>query len=148
MVHLGPPTVLWPFLIFSQRASDSRESPQKTLRFENVSTLKSDSQEKGVQFGNPATIRENQAIRANLRIDSRESGHLRVDFVVTLVEGFHSRPNPGLPPSLMTLVALEPRDLETATFCSKPSILLPVHLIRHNSPHVLVRLNHLSPGLR
>ena len=32
---------------------------------------------KGVQFGNPETIRENQAIRANLRIDSRESGHLR-----------------------------------------------------------------------
>ena len=33
---------------------------------------------KGVQFGNPQaeTIRENQAIRANLRIDSRESGHL------------------------------------------------------------------------
>ena len=28
----------------------------------------------GVQFGNPETIRENQAIRANLRIDSRESG--------------------------------------------------------------------------
>ena len=31
---------------------------------------------KGVQFGKPETIRENQAIRANLRIDSRESGHL------------------------------------------------------------------------
>ena len=31
---------------------------------------------KGVQFGNPKTIRENQAIRANLRIDSREPGHL------------------------------------------------------------------------
>ena len=31
---------------------------------------------KGVQFGNAETIRENQAIRANLRIDSRESGHL------------------------------------------------------------------------
>ena len=30
----------------------------------------------GVQFGNAKTIRENQAIRANLRIDSRESGHL------------------------------------------------------------------------
>ena len=32
---------------------------------------------KGVRFSNPETIRENQAIRANLRIDSRESGHLR-----------------------------------------------------------------------
>ena len=32
---------------------------------------------KGVQFGNPGTICENQAIRANLRIDSRESCHLR-----------------------------------------------------------------------
>ena len=30
----------------------------------------------GVQLGNPETIRENQAIRANLQIDSRESGHL------------------------------------------------------------------------
>ena len=34
---------------------------------------------KGVRFGNPETIRENQAIRTNLRIDSRESGHLRVN---------------------------------------------------------------------
>ena len=33
---------------------------------------------KRVQFGNPETIRENQVIRANLRIDSRESGHLSV----------------------------------------------------------------------
>ena len=32
---------------------------------------------KGVQFGNPEAIRENQAIHANLQIDSRESGHLR-----------------------------------------------------------------------
>ena len=32
---------------------------------------------KGVERGNPETIRENQAIRANLRIDSRESDHLR-----------------------------------------------------------------------
>ena len=31
---------------------------------------------KGVRFGNAATIRENQAMRANLRIDSRELGHL------------------------------------------------------------------------
>ena len=31
---------------------------------------------KGVQFGKPETIRENLAIRANLRIDSHESGHL------------------------------------------------------------------------
>ena len=36
---------------------------------------------KGVQFGNPETIRENQAIRANLRIDSRKSGHLRLSIV-------------------------------------------------------------------
>ena len=31
---------------------------------------------KGVQFRNPERIRDNLAIRANLRIDSRESGHL------------------------------------------------------------------------
>ena len=37
--------------------------------------MKRDSQKKGVQFGNPETIRENQAIRANLRIDPHESGH-------------------------------------------------------------------------
>ena len=41
---------------------------------------------KGVQFGNPETIRENQAIRA----DSRESGHLshrkwETDFLPLLV---------------------------------------------------------------
>ena len=41
------------------------------------SPAKRDSQKKaGVQLGRPETIRENQAIRANLRIDSRESGHL------------------------------------------------------------------------
>ena len=39
-----------------------------------------DSQ-KGVEFGKPETIRKNQAIRANLRIDSRESGHLRSVFL-------------------------------------------------------------------
>ena len=32
---------------------------------------------KGVQFWKPGMIRVNQAIGANLRIDSRESGHLR-----------------------------------------------------------------------
>ena len=32
---------------------------------------------KGVQFGNPQASRENQVIRANLRIDSRELGNLR-----------------------------------------------------------------------
>ena len=40
---------------------------------------KRDSEKKGnraIQFGNPETIRENHAIRANLRIASRESGHL------------------------------------------------------------------------
>ena len=47
------------------------------LRFAIVSPPKRDSQKKGVQFGDIETIRENQAIRANLRIDSRESGHLR-----------------------------------------------------------------------
>ena len=40
---------------------------------------------KGVQFGNPETIRESQAIRANLRIDSRESGHLSLGTLLSLV---------------------------------------------------------------
>ena len=35
---------------------------------------------KGVRFGNPRTIRENLAIRANLRIDSRKWGHLSLRF--------------------------------------------------------------------
>ena len=47
---------------------DSRESPQ-TCDSQFFGAPKRDSQ-KGVQFGNPA------AIRANLGIDSRESGHL------------------------------------------------------------------------
>ena len=49
-----------------------------------------------VQFGNPATIRENQAMRANLRIDLRESGHLSAQpslqfiwFFMLLVRVFH-----------------------------------------------------------
>ena len=44
-------------------------------------------------FENPETIRENQTIRANLRIDSRDSGHLRSiiirvfwPFVLTLMD--------------------------------------------------------------
>ena len=53
-------------------------------RFARIASKTGDSQllapwsairKQGVQFGNPETIRENQAIRANLRIDSRESGH-------------------------------------------------------------------------
>ena len=55
--------------------SDSRESPQtcdsKPLVPRNGIC------KNRIQFGNPETIRENQAMRANLRIDSRESGHLR-----------------------------------------------------------------------
>ena len=43
--------------------------------FSDLSPPKRDSQE-GVQFGSPETIRENQTIRANLWIDSHESGHL------------------------------------------------------------------------
>ena len=75
----------------SESAQFARIDSQKNPYFHNVrairrnrlkpadsqcfSPLKRDSQ-KGVQFGNPETIRENQTIRANLRIDSRESGHL------------------------------------------------------------------------
>ena len=46
------------------------------LRFASFSPLEARFAKKGVQFGNPQAIRENQAVRANLRIDSRESGHL------------------------------------------------------------------------
>ena len=52
------------------------------LRFAIFSPPKRDS------FGNPEMIRKNQAIRANLRIDSRESGHLRVAVLLSLVPVF------------------------------------------------------------
>ena len=42
----------------------------------NVLAPRSAIRKERVHFGNPETIRENQAIRTNLRIDSRESGHL------------------------------------------------------------------------
>ena len=45
--------------------------------FLNFSPPEARFAKKGVQCGNPETIRENQAIRGKLRIDSRESGHLR-----------------------------------------------------------------------
>ena len=60
----------------SERASDSGGSPQTrdTQLLAPCSAIRT----KGVQFWNPETIRENQAMRANLRIDSRESGHLSI----------------------------------------------------------------------
>ena len=48
---------------------------------------------KGVRLGNPETIRENQAIRANLRIDSRESGHLSTMWEFLGKEKRHSPKN-------------------------------------------------------
>ena len=62
--------------LFSQRSRDSRESPQ-ICDSQDFCAPKRDSQKKGVQVGNPEMIRAIQAIRANLRIDSCESGHLR-----------------------------------------------------------------------
>ena len=70
----------------------ARIDSQKTPYFHNVRAIranrlkpaissswppKRDSQEQ-VQLGNPETIREKRAIRANLRIDSRKMGHLRL----------------------------------------------------------------------
>ena len=71
----------------------ARIDSQKNIYFHNVRAIRANRlkpairnfkppqsairKKKGVQFGRPETIRENQAIRANLRIDSRESGHLR-----------------------------------------------------------------------
>ena len=77
----------------SQRESGrfARIDSQKTPYFHNVRAVRANGikpairkfwppearfAQKGVLFGNPDTIRKNQAIRANLRIDSRESGHL------------------------------------------------------------------------
>ena len=46
---------------------------------------------KGVQFGNPQAIRKHRAIRAHLRIDSRESGHLRLRVQLVALRGFSLR---------------------------------------------------------
>ena len=58
---------------FSKRLSDSRESPQ--ICDSQFFVPQNAFRKQGVQFGNPEMIRTNRAIRANLRIDSRESGH-------------------------------------------------------------------------
>ena len=57
------------FNVWAIRANRLKPTIRKCL------VPKRDSQGGGVQLGNPETIRENQAIRAHLRIDSRESGH-------------------------------------------------------------------------
>ena len=71
---------------------DSRESIRRKTYFHNVQAIRANRlkpairnvlvprnavREKGFQFGSPQALRENQAILANLRIDSSESGHLR-----------------------------------------------------------------------
>ena len=53
------------------------------LRFASLSP-RSGIRKNGVQFGNPETIREKQATRANLRIDSRDSGHLSSSNIIAL----------------------------------------------------------------
>ena len=57
-----------------RKKCDSSESPENCDS--QFFVPRSAIRKKGIQFGNPETIRKNQAIRANLRIDSRESGHL------------------------------------------------------------------------
>ena len=47
------------------------------LRFAIFQVPQSAIRKKGVQFGNPQAIRAHQAIRANLQINLRESGHLK-----------------------------------------------------------------------
>ena len=65
-----------------RRFSNSESIRRHTPYFHHVravfSASKRVSQKEGpgVQFGNPQAICANQAIRANLQIDSRESGHL------------------------------------------------------------------------
>ena len=66
------------------------------LRFAIFSPVKRNSQKMGVRFGNRETIRENQAIRANLRIDSRESGHLKSDSFSHLKQILQQKPAPTL----------------------------------------------------
>ena len=62
-----------PRLFDSDGRSPNRGFAEKTLIFIALNAIR---KKKGVQFRNPQAIRENRAIRANLRIDSRESGHL------------------------------------------------------------------------
>ena len=66
------------------------------LRFANFRPPKRDSQKKGVQFGNPETIRENQAIRANLQIDSREQGLFRTFRVLRYNQGSYQNLTVGM----------------------------------------------------
>ena len=61
------------------------------LRFAIFSPPKRGSQKKGAQFGNPEMNRANQAIRANLRIDSSESGHLSYGRTVEGIGVFYVR---------------------------------------------------------
>ena len=71
---------------------DSRKTKKQKNYFHNVRAIRANRlkpvirnflaarsairKKKGAQFGNAETRRENQAMRANLRIDSHESGHL------------------------------------------------------------------------
>ena len=100
---------------FATRESIRRKTPifitcerfariASNLRFALFSPPKRNSQ-KEVQFGNPGTIRENQAIRANLRIDSGESGHLRSKSSTTKSPKMSQ--NPFLP--LLGTILPEPR---------------------------------------
>ena len=67
--------------LFSSCWSDSRESPQ-TSDSQFIVPEKAIRTKKGFSSGTLKTIRENQAIRANLRIDSRESGHLSLFWAI------------------------------------------------------------------
>ena len=95
---------------FTRNSIDSRESIRRktsifimcerfsriasNLRFAIFSPPGSAIRTKGVQFVNPKTIRENQAIRANLRTDPRGSGRLR-SAVLAATMAKHGSPGPS-----------------------------------------------------
>ena len=108
LTHLDIPTIR------NANRGDSRESMRRTtpysitcqrfariaskLRFAIFSPPNRDSQKRGFSSGTPETIRENQVIRANLRIDSRESGPVPALWPALPILGLrlcqHSRQHP------------------------------------------------------
>ena len=85
------------------------------LRFAISSPPKARFAKKGVQFGNPEMIRENPAIRANLRSDSRKSGHLSRSpemQLICLLYLAQARPLKSLPRAILHFKKLTSRTRE------------------------------------
>ena len=65
--------VLGGMLFLVRRGGEGRRTWMARRFARRIGAIRGAIRKEGVQFGNAETIRENQAIRANLRIDFRES---------------------------------------------------------------------------